>query len=304
MNLRILSARSWREVNSPRRSMRRVRIEKKISINRYDVEPAGVFGRVGHGEARVIRQPCPRGCGRVRGPVVQDQVDLLGGVQRLVELSEELDESVGVVANDDLRVDGAGGDVHRGQQRHGAVPDVLELPALGAAGPDWPARSNHSGPGRCEAGDGRTIAAGPVSSWAGEPVPGFSGLVGQRRYGLDAAAGSQGRPANRARSTGRACWPFLRAVDREERAARNARAPDSDRQPPEIFCCSFTIRTSRSAWLLSKGTRKSLAKRSTSSRCRSSRDSSAAAGPSLGRPRLPVRGGGGLSRWPSTTNAS
>src|SRR5664280_99060 len=27
-----------------------------------DVEPAGVFGRVGHGEARVIRQPCPRGC--------------------------------------------------------------------------------------------------------------------------------------------------------------------------------------------------------------------------------------------------
>src|SRR5450759_4844327 len=57
--------------------------------------------------------------------------------------------------------------------------------------------------------------------------------------------------------------------------ARNARAPDSDRQPPEIFCCSFTIRTSRSAWLLSKGTRKSLAKRSTSSRCRSSRASSA-----------------------------
>src|SRR5664279_4066312 len=73
---------------------------------------------------------------------------------------------------------------------------------------------NHSGPGRCEAGDGRTIAAGPVSSWAGEPVPGFSGLVGQRRYGLDAAAGSQGRPANRSRSTARACWPFLRAVDR------------------------------------------------------------------------------------------
>src|SRR5665811_1965513 len=25
-----------------------------------NVEPTGVFGRVGHGEARVIRQPCPR----------------------------------------------------------------------------------------------------------------------------------------------------------------------------------------------------------------------------------------------------
>src|SRR5664280_328931 len=112
----------------------------------------------------------------------------------------------------------------------------------------------------------------------------------------------QGRPANRSRSTTRACWPFLRAVDRWERTARNAWAPDSDRQPPEIFCCSLTIRTSRSAWLLSKGTRKSLVKRSTSSRCRSSRASSAAAGPSLGRPRLPIRGGGGLSRWPSTTS--
>src|SRR5450759_4798002 len=60
--------------------------------------------------------------------------------------------------------------------------------------PDYLAGCNHSGPGRCEAGDGRTIAAGPVSSWAGEPVPGLSGLVGQRRYGLDAAAGPGCRP--------------------------------------------------------------------------------------------------------------
>src|SRR5665811_1802700 len=43
-------------------------------------------------------------------------------------------------------------------------------------------------------------------------------------------------------------------ADREERPG----IPDSDRQPPEIFCCSFTIRTSRSAWLLSTGTRKSV----------------------------------------------
>src|SRR5664280_3187113 len=76
---------------------------------------------------------------------------------------------------------------------------------------------------------GRLPQAG-LSSWAGEPVPGLSGLVGQRRYGLDAAAGSQGRPANRSRSTARACWPFLRAVDRlgadrEERPGTGLRPP-------------------------------------------------------------------------------
>ena len=40
---------------------------------------------------------------------------------------------VGVVALDDLRVDGAGGDVHGGHQRHGAVADVLELAACRSA---------------------------------------------------------------------------------------------------------------------------------------------------------------------------
>jgi hypothetical protein len=36
------------------------------------------------------------------------------------------------------------------------------------------------------------------------------------------------------------------------------------RQEPEIFGCTFTIRTSRSSWLLSQVAEKSLAKRSTS----------------------------------------
>src|SRR5450756_388868 len=40
--------------------------------------------------------------------------------------------------------------------------------------PDYVSGCNHSGPGRCEAGDGRTIAAGRVVQlgWAGEPRAG------------------------------------------------------------------------------------------------------------------------------------
>jgi hypothetical protein len=41
--------------------------------------------------------------------------------------------------------------------------------------------------------------------------------------------------------------------------ARKLVAPCSVRQPPEIFCWILIIRMSRSAWLLSKGTVKSLA---------------------------------------------
>jgi len=39
------------------------------------------------------------------------------------------------------------------------------------------------------------------------------------------------------------------------RSAKNASAPASVRQQPAIFCCSFTMRRLRPAWLLSNGMR-------------------------------------------------
>jgi hypothetical protein len=60
----------------------------------------------------------------------------------------------------------------------------------------------------------------------------------------------------------------LRKVEAELRMAQKFFAPVSVRQDPEIFCWSFTILMSRSAWLLSKGTAKSVVNRSTSARYR------------------------------------
>ena len=82
---------------------------------------------------------------------------------------------------------------------------------------------------------------------------------------------------------------------------RNAVAPSGERHPPEIFCCGFTMRMSLSARLFVNGTRKSVAKRRTSAEKISSRRGNAPGAPSAGRPRLPVRGGGGFSRCPSAT---
>ncbi len=95
------------------------------------VQPAGVNGCVGHGEAWMVDQPEPGLFGGVAGTVVQDEVDLLCRVHGRRQLGEELGECRRVVGDDDLGVDAAVGDVHRSHERDGGVPDVFELAQLG-----------------------------------------------------------------------------------------------------------------------------------------------------------------------------
>ena len=68
----------------------------------------------------------------------------------------------------------------------------------------------------------------------------------------------------------------------------------------EIFCCSFTMRRSRSAWLLSNGTRRSVQQPQHLARGGSSRRASrlAAWARRRVRRRRPVAGGGGLAASP------
>ena len=49
--------------------------------------------------------------------------------------------------------------------------------------------------------------------------------------------------------------PCFFAVEMKERMAAKSVAPSWQRKPPEIFCLTFIMRTSRSAWLLLKGCR-------------------------------------------------
>src|ERR1017187_1323392 len=72
MNSRILPARWAREVNSPRRSSRRWRMEKRS----LHVQPGGVHRGAGDVETGAGGQPCPGGPGGVGRPVVHDQVDV------------------------------------------------------------------------------------------------------------------------------------------------------------------------------------------------------------------------------------
>ena len=78
---------------------------------------------------------------------------------------------------------------------------------------------------------------------------------------------------------------------------QKASAPWSVRKQPETFCLNFSIRISRSAWLLSNGTLRSWRKRSTSPGYRRRRPSKFTAADCLSRPRLPwMRAAAGLSR--------
>ena len=110
--------------------------------------------------------------------------------------------------------------------------------------------------------------------------------------------GIKGHPANASRRAAKAFTVCLRAVDRYPRIWANPCAPSGVRKPPETFCLTLTIRTSRSARLLSNGTRKSCRKAKVSvlkSRSRSNRFNG---GVWAGRPRFlpPPTGGGGGGR--------
>src|SRR5450631_1713604 len=126
----ILSARSSRLVNSPRRSTFRVRIENQISTMFSQDAWVGVWWTWNRGGAK----PRLGDFGGVTGSVVHDQMDVQVVGNRLVDLGEELDERHRVVPFDDVAQDGAVDDVHRGHQRNGPVAAVLEFPPGRPAG--------------------------------------------------------------------------------------------------------------------------------------------------------------------------
>ena len=89
----------------------------------------------------------------------------------------------------------------------------------------------------------------------------FSDRPGQGRVGI------QLLPVNASSRTSNSFTACFLAVDITERMLTKFSAPVVDRKHPETFWRSLTILMSRSAWLLSKGTVKSVAKHSTSSWC-------------------------------------
>ncbi len=54
---------------------------------------------------------------------------------------------------------------------------------------------------------------------------------------------------------------FLQTVEQKPLMRQKTFAPSMERNEPEIFCCTFIMRRSRSAWLLSKRAHGSVAKR-------------------------------------------
>ena len=105
-------------------------------------------------------------------------------------------------------------------------------------------------------------------------------------------------PAKAACNAVIACCPFLWAVEMyPPRIRQNLSAHVSVRKVPETFCLSFTIRISRSARLVSKGTLKSYMKASTSRGWAFSRSSKFLGGVCLIRPRCFTGGstGGGAN---------
>jgi len=72
-------------------------------------------------------------------------------------------------------------------------------------------------------------------------------------------------------------------------------APVLERKQPGTFCSSLGMRRSRSAWLLSPGTRRSVRKRRTSLRRSRSRRMRLPAGDCVTRPRVPGRRDGRIA---------
>src|SRR3954467_3034272 len=81
------------------------------------------------------------------------------------------------------------------------------------------------------------------------------------RVTVQVVAGIQTFPLVSSVRTSNGRRPCLAAVARYERIAAKSWAPARVRMHPETFCLIFTIRMSRSAGLLSNGTRRSVAKR-------------------------------------------
>src|SRR3954466_5228422 len=89
----------------------------------------------------------------------------------------------------------------------------------------------------------------------------YLALAHNRRVTIQPVAGIQTLPLVSSVRTSNGRRPCLAAVAREERIAAKSWAPARVRMHPDTFCLIFTIRMSRSAGLLSNGTRRSEAKR-------------------------------------------
>ena len=73
----------------------------------------------------------------------------------------------------------------------------------------------------------------------------------------------KGFPSKASRMASNTFLAFFRAVEIYPRIRPNRWAPSRVRKHPDTFCWTFTMRISRSAWLLSNGIRKSYMKAST-----------------------------------------
>src|SRR5262249_18334150 len=122
-------------------------------------------------------------------------------------------------------------------------------------------------------------------------------------------AGIKGLPSKASLMASKTFLAFFRAVERYPRMRPKRLAPSSVRNPPETFCLTFTIRISRSPWLLSNGIRKSDMNANTWPLKSRRRMSKFTGGACLGRPRfLPsplfVSMGAGFASTPARTTAS
>src|SRR6266436_9689311 len=104
------------------------------------------------------------------------------------------------------------------------------------------------------------LGKGPVRNVVDILYRNCPGWDRERQFNLRARDGVSG-----CMRVARISHPCFLAVEMAARMSAKSSAAASERNPPEIFCRSFIMRTSRSAWLLVNGTSGSLRKRNTSS---------------------------------------
>ncbi len=149
------------------------------------------------------------------------------------------------------------------------------------AGPfDWRAYLTE----RSDQGEAARRASGAGSWWDAD-----AGSLGwSADGGASGTGGRKGRPSKAWRRQSRTGRPCFLTVEMYPRMRQKSAAACALRNVPEIF--TFTMRMSRSAWLLRKGTRKSCRKRSAASLRSCSRSTRLRALLCFSRPR---RGDGG-----------